>query len=121
MSIVINQNIRMDYLYIDDLVNIIDFFINNKNKFNAYNLTPDKSVDLITIAHIINSVTKKNVVIKTVKRGLGLEYTGSNKRLSKELGNFKFSEIESAIKDLYQWYYKNRRLIDRKEILKDYL
>lgn len=120
LPIVINQNIRMDYLYVDDLIKIIDFFINNKNKFTAYNLTPGKSVDLITIAHIINSVSGKNVPIKTVRRGLSPEYTGNNRRLMKELGDFHFSKIEFAINDLYRWYFKNQKLIDRKAISNDY-
>lgn len=112
LPIVINQNIRMDYLYVDDLVRIIDFFLNNKNRFNAYNLTTGKSPDLITIARIVNSVSGKNVQIKTVKAGLSPEYTGSNKRLIKELGNFQFTEMEEAIKALFSWYYKRRSKID---------
>lgn len=153
LPIVINQNIRMDYLYIDDLVKIIDFFIKNrfprpksrgtlifaqdslhprdesrgffaqnkgKSRFKTYNLTPGKSTDLVSIARIINSISGKRLPIKIRKRGLSPEYTGNNIRLMRELGDFKFTEIQLAIKELYSWYLKNKKLIDTKEVKKDY-
>lgn len=120
LPIVINQNIKMDYLYVDDLVLIVDRFINKRLKFNAYNLTPTKSTDLISIAEIINSVSNKEVPIIIKNKGFSPEYTGNNKRLLQEIGNFDFTEIDKAITQLFQWYSNNPKNISIKNLSKNY-
>lgn len=120
LPIVINRNIKMDYLYVDDLVLIIDAFINKQLKHNAYNLTPTKSTDLISIAEIINSHSKKRVPITVKNKGFSPEYAGNNKRLMKEIGNFKFTQIDEAISRLFQWYSNNPKNISIKNLSIDY-
>lgn len=119
MPIVIHQNIKMDYIYCDDLIKVVEFFIENKNKSSSYNVTTGKGIDLIKIAKIVNSVSQNKVEIRILKRGLSPEYTGSNKHLIKELGNFHFTEIEDSIKDLYQWCSKHP--IDPQQLKKEYI
>lgn len=120
LPIVINQNIKMDYLYIDDLVLIVDRFINKRLKFNAYNLTPTKSTDLISIAEIINSVSNKKVPVIIKNKGFSPEYTGNNKRLLQEIGNFNFTKIDKSISQLFQWYLNNPKNISVENLSKDY-
>src|SRR3972149_7899967 len=59
-----NKNVVYSYLYIDDLVKVIDFFLNNKLRFNVYNVTPTKTIDLLTIAKKINLISGKPVKIR---------------------------------------------------------
>lgn len=120
MPIVINQNIVMDYLYIDDFVKILDRFLKSKIKYRVYNVTPNKSVDLLTLAKKINSISKKKVKISIRLKGFANEYTGNNQRLRKELEDISFTKIDDAIALLYKWYFERRDKINKKDLLFDH-
>jgi GDP-L-fucose synthase len=118
LPIVINQNVRFDYMYIDDCVKIVERFISNMPKYNMYNLTTGTTIDLATIAKKINEISdfKSEIVVKNP--GLGTEYSGSNVRLQKEIG-FKFTPLDNALKELFKYYRSILPGIDRKAIEKD--
>lgn len=113
----INQNVFFDYLYINDLIRIIDYFINHETKFNFYNVSSGIKIDLITLARKINAISPYRSKIIIRRKGLNKEYTASNTRLTKEIKGFKFTSIEEGISDLYKWYRKRLDLIDRKKII----
>ncbi len=117
LPIDINQNIFFDYLYINDLMKIIDYFISHEIKYNIYNVASGLKIDLITIASNINAISPYQSKVIIRKQGLNKEYTASNIRLTKEIKGFKFTSIEEGISDLYKWYKKHLKLIDRKKIL----
>jgi len=107
-KIEINQNVIFDYLFIEDLCKIIEFFIENEPKYeNIINVTPTKSVSLLEIANAVNEISpyKSEVTIKT--DALGNEYTGDNTRLLKEIPDFKFMDMKSGIKALYDYISVN--------------
>jgi len=47
---------------------------------------------------------------------MGLEYTGNNNRLRKEMKDFPSTPIEQAIMELYKWYQDHKSFIN-KELL----
>src|SRR3989338_10791622 len=117
LPIDINQNVYFDYLYINDLIRIIDYFINHETKYNIYNVSSGLKIDLITIARKINAISPFQSQFIIRKQGLNNEYTASNTRLTREMKDFKFTSIEEGISDLYKWYGKRLDLIDRKKII----
>ncbi len=119
LDITINQNVIFDYLYIDDLLRIIEYFIKNKSKHKTYNITPTKSISLLEISDIINSISNKKSVIKTLNNGFNCEYTGDNSRLKKELKELKFSDYRDSISSLFEFYEKNLNYLDRGTISSD--
>jgi nucleoside-diphosphate-sugar epimerase len=118
LPIVINQNIKFDYMYINDCVKIVERFISNPPKHNTYNLTTGSTIDLVTIANKINAISsfKSEVIVKN--QGLGIEYSGSNSRLQKEI-SFKFTPFDNALKELFKYYASILPDIDKKAIEKD--
>jgi len=50
------------------------------------------------------------------KPGFDKEYSCDNTRLMKELGDFQFTPIEEAIKELSQYYKENLDKIDKSAI-----
>jgi len=103
LPIVINQNVYFDFLYINDLLKIVEYFIHNKGKYKDYNVTPTNSIDLITIANKINQISKKSSEIIINNEGLNNEYSGDNARLLGELGDFKFTTYAESFKELYKY------------------
>lgn len=100
----INQNVVFDYLYIDDLARILEFFIDKSPKFNVYNVASGERVDLVTIANMINSVSSFKSKIIVANKGLNKEYTANVDRLKKDISNFKLISTINSLKVLLIWY-----------------
>lgn len=108
LSIVIRQNRVFDYVYIDDFVKIIDYFIDHKASHTFYNMGSGSKIDLVTIARLINRASNKKSKIIVKNSGLGHEYTCDNSRLHKQIPNLHFTDAGVAIKKLFEWYTKHR-------------
>jgi len=119
LPITINQNIYFDYLYINDFLKIVEYFINQTPKQKFYNATRGKTVDLVTIANKINRVAEKQSEIIVKHQGLNTGYSADNSSLLKEICGFNFTPFDQAIKELYSWYKSNLDKINKAEIVKD--
>ncbi|MFA6569633.1 MAG: NAD(P)-dependent oxidoreductase [Bacteroidota bacterium] len=119
LPIEIVQNVYFDYLYADDLVTIVDYFINRSTEHNIYNIGTGQKIDLLSISKIINKISRHKSEIIIRNKNLNKEYTTDNSRLKNELPNFKFTSIEKGIRLLYQWYLENISSLDKDKIIKD--
>lgn len=118
LPIVINKNVYFDYLYVKDLVKIIEYFINNKAHHKNYNVTTGKVIDLVTIANMINELSEKPSEIIVKNQGLNPEYSGDNSRLCEEV-KLGFTSFIQALGELYNWYKSTISTIDKQLIEKD--
>ena len=108
--IVIKQNVFFDYLYVDDFVKIVRWFIENDPKYQTYNVCSGKSYDYVSLAHKIADVSNENIEILLENSVLRKEYSGDNTLLQNEM-KYKFQDIDSSIKSLYFWYKTNKNII----------
>lgn len=104
LPITMNQNVFFDYVYIDDFVNIINYFINHEAKHKFYNIGAGKKIDILTIAKKINSISDEQSKIIIKNKGLNHEYSCDNKRIVNELKKFKFTSFDQSLQKLYLWY-----------------
>ncbi len=104
LPITINQNVFFDYLYIDDFVKIVDYFISNNVKQKFYNIGTGKKIYILTIAKKINLISDKKSKIIIKSKGLNNEYSCDNQRLINELKKFKFASFDQSLRELYLWY-----------------
>jgi GDP-L-fucose synthase len=116
LPIIINKNVYFDYLYVDDLVRIIEYFLTHKSDYNTFNVGFGEKIDLVTIAKLVNKISKKPVEIIIKNKGLQNEYTCDTTRLRKEIGKFEFTKIEDTIEYLYKWYQQNKSLINKNHL-----
>ena len=119
LPITINKNVYFDYIYSDDLVKIIDFFIYNDVKEKIYNVTTGTKVDLITLANLVNEVSDFQSDISVINEGLNHEYTSNNEHLLKELGDFPFTSHKNAIAKMRCYFQKNLEQLDIQTIKED--
>jgi len=117
LPLTMKQNRKFDYIYIDDFVAVIDYFIQNNVKYKSYNVTPDESVELLVLAEKVRRISGKDLPIVVEQKGMGSEYSGDNSRLKEEVPDFRFTPVDEAIGKLYKWYYDNRLLINRDFLL----
>lgn len=106
------QNRRMDYLYVNDLMPILDYFINHDSNFRAVNITPDFTFELEKIAGLIQGIAGKDLPVILEKPGIGPEYSGDNTRLHSCIPSLTFTPLETAIRQLYDWYDHHKALIN---------
>lgn len=111
------QNMYFDYLYIDDLINIMRWFIENTPKHKHYNVCRGKKIDLKSLAFSINKVMKTNTRLLIEKEGWKAEYTGNNRRLLEEMGNYNFTSMDEDIKYMVNFYTKELKTIEISKLL----
>jgi nucleoside-diphosphate-sugar epimerase len=119
MPITIRQNVNFSWLYIEDLLKILDYFLTHKPNYHTYNITPSQLTDLVSIAQLINSNSDFKSDICVENEGLNLEYSGDNTRLIEEIGDFPFMPMEFCIKNLIEYYSLLLPAIDPETIRKD--
>jgi len=108
-NIEINQNVVFDYLFVEDMQRIVEYFIQKQPDKNIINITPTKSISLLEISQIVNNFREKKVEIFIKNPAMNNQYTGDNSRLLKEIPNFEFTSMEDGIKKLYE-YKKEQNL-----------
>lgn len=119
MPITLRQNRRFSYLFIDDLMPILEYFIENDTKYKSYNIVPDEKIELLELANLVKKISGKNIDIKVAKEGYGFDYTGDNSRLKDEIRNIKFTKMEQSVFSLYNYYKQNIATIEQKLLLTD--
>jgi nucleoside-diphosphate-sugar epimerase len=119
LPINIRQNAEFDWLYVDDLMNILYMVFDRDMRNKAYNVTSSKITDLVTIANIINLCSSDPTEIVVDAPGLNNQYCGDNKLLLKEIGGFNFSPIKQSILDLINYYRRILPSINKGVIEKD--
>ncbi|WP_446897223.1 NAD-dependent epimerase/dehydratase family protein [Clostridium sp. LBM24168] len=117
LSITINQNVYFDYLYIQDLIEIMKWFIENKPKMKHYNVCTGKRIDLLTIAKKVIKISNKKLNILIKKNGLKKEYTGNNSLLLDEIGDITFTDLDMSIKSLYKYYVYYKKSISVEKLV----
>lgn len=118
IDITLRQNRRFSYLYVDDLMPILEYFIENNAKYNSYNIVPNEPVELVQIAELVKKISGNNISIKVSNDGYGLDYYGNNSRLIGEF-EFKFTNIEDSIKKLFKYYECKKESINKELLLSD--
>lgn len=112
----IYQNSYFDYLYINDLINILEWFLHNTPKDKQYNVCSGHPVTLLSLAKLIAEITGYNKKIVIQQSNLNKEYSGNPDRLIQELGSICFTPFSIAIKELVEYYIQNEDLIDVKKL-----
>ena len=119
LPVTLRQNRRFDYLYVDDLAEVVRHFLLAEDARGAYNVTPDEAVELKALAEMVVGISGKDLPVRIAQPGLGVEYSGDNRRLKAEMPGFPFTPLEHAVRSLYGWYTEHRHLIRRELLLVD--
>lgn len=102
-----NQNMYFDYLYIEDLIPVLEWFLTNEPKHHHYNVCSGRRVELLSLARMVLEETGKPAEITVRQEGLKPEYTGDNSRLQAEMGSLRITPMRTAVQELIQHYRTN--------------
>lgn len=120
-DITIKSNRRIDYLYIDDLVKIIQWVIDNEPQNKVYNACTSKCMTYEDISNLIINISGHSVNINHSKSdhwsdNYDVDYSGDNILLKSDM-NFTPLPMDKCISRLYNWYYTNKQIIDPDQFL----
>ncbi len=107
-DIKIYQDVKFSYIWVNDLVKIIDWFINNKPEYQFYNigghqLTLTQIAKKIALLNTKRIVTERYVNVNILRKGMANEYTCNDLRLRKETG-IKYTPFNRSLKELRGYY-----------------
>lgn len=102
-----NQNTYFDYLYINDLISILEWFLSHEPRHHHYNVCSGQRFELLSLARMVMEETEIPTEIIVKQEGLRPEYTGNNSRLREELGEIFLTPMRTAIQELIGYYREN--------------
>ena len=103
-----------DFTYIKDVVSVLDILIKKKfkNNFELYNVCSNRP---LKVANIINAMQsnlnglKIKIVNPKILKKIEVNKThGNNKKIIKLIKNYKFTSFNTALKNIIEWYLKNK-------------
>ena len=114
LPIVLRQDIVFDYLYVNDLVKLTMWFVENDARRKAYNACTGRPVAISELARVIAQISAqvsgRNPDVSVMAEGMGPEYSADNSRMLSEMGGYRFWDLEDSIRDLYAWYERNEEI-----------
>lgn len=111
-DITIRQNVYFDYLWIDDLCELMEWFIENTPRHKHYNVCRGSRIDLYSLACMVREILNVDCNILVREPGWKPEYSGNNERLMEEIGEYQFTGYWESIVKLCKYYKENIDLID---------
>ena len=119
LDILIRQDVVFDYLFVDDLVPVVEHFLTSTFDFADYNVTPTESISLRELATLINRTAEQPSGIDVGMPGLNCQYTGDNTRLRAAIPTLHFTSYEEGVRRLFAFYAARRDSIDAAAVRQD--
>ena len=106
--ITLRQDVWFDYLFVEDIYPVMEYFIENRPEYNAYNLCSGQRYLISSIADEIKHQMDSEIPVVFCQEGFDLEYTGSNRRLKNEIQNWTPRPLAEGIRRIID--YENREI-----------
>lgn len=104
LPINMRQRVKFDYLYIDDLVKIINHCIIDPPQERCLNVGSGAPVGLYPIAEKILALLRKSLPINIRKEGFGKEYSPDIQKFKDYWPEFEPSSLEQSLAQLIPYY-----------------
>ncbi len=117
LPLTVRKDCRFDFFAIEDLGEIVSWFLENQPQYHDYNICQGKPYYLTELAQIVRKVSGKDLTIQLLSDERNVDYCADNTRLRSQISDIQITPLEKSIEKLYNYYASNRDLIDV-EILK---
>lgn len=112
LPLTVRRECYFDFLYIDDLAAVVKLFLEQTPQFHDYNVCSGKEYLLTDLAHIVQARSGKDLPVMLLNKERNMDYSASNERLIKEFPEWKITEMDAAVHDLYGYYESIQKQID---------
>ena len=100
--LIIHKDKFMDFFYMNDLIKLVTWYIQENNPPKEIDCTYSKKFKLTDIANMINNLSNTKVPVQIAKEGLHQPYTGEYTNL-----DIEYIDLEEGIKKTYIKFLKN--------------
>lgn len=114
LPLTVRKECWFDFLFIEDLPEIVTWFIENEPRFHDYNVCHGKEYQLTELARLVCKVSGKDLPITLLSQERNLDYSADNSRLRAEISELQVTPMEQALKKLYHYYDMHRELINQR-------
>lgn len=119
VPVTIRQNVMFDYLFIDDLINILEKFIIKQPKETFINVGRGEAIDLKTLAEKVLDKIGYEVPIQVAESGWAKEYSCDTDRFRQELPSIVYTPIDDAIAQLVAYYKTNLPSLNQQALIEE--
>jgi len=112
LPLTVRRECYFDFLSIEDLPAIVEWFIEGAPAWHDYNVCMGRPYRLTELAELVRSVSGKDLPIQLLSEERNLDYTADNSRLRGENPALRITPMEEALRGLYAWYGAHREEID---------
>lgn len=114
LPLTVRKECWFDFLYVDDLPEIVTWFIENAPQFHDYNVCHGQEYRLTELAELVRKVSGKDLPLTLLSSDRNLDYSADNSRLRAEMPELRITPMNQALKELYRYYDTHQELIDLK-------
>lgn len=112
LPLTVRKDCFFDFLFVEDLPDIVCWFVENTPKWHDYNVCHGREYRLLELAELVRGISGKPLSIQLLSPERNLDYSASNKRLRTEIENLSITPMERALERLYHYYDTHRNLVD---------
>lgn len=113
LPLTVRKDCWFDFLYIDDLTDIVIWFLKNTPRFHDYNVGHGQEYRLTELAELVRKVSGKDLPIVLLSEERNLDYSADTSRIKREITDLHITPMEQALAQLYNYYEEHRELIDQ--------
>lgn len=118
--ITIRQNVKFDYIFVDDVIQILKNCIEQKPQETFINVGRGEAMDLKSLAEKILEQLGLDEPIQIAQPGWGNEYSCDTTRLQQLLPGISYTPIDVAVAQLVAYYKAALPNLDQHALLTDY-
>lgn len=96
-EITIRQDCMFNFLYVDNLLPVLSYCIENRPQFHDYNVCSGRNLLLSEVAAIVKKEMKSSSEVVVLNSEAGKQYSASNGRLLGELPDFEQTYLEEGV------------------------
>lgn len=112
LPLTVRKECWFDFLFVEDLPDIVSWFIEHTPKFHDYNVCHGREYRLTGLAELVRKVSGKDLPVELLSRERNLDYSADTSRLRREIKDLRITPMEQALDKLYHYYDAHRDLVD---------
>jgi len=117
LPLTVRRDCYFDFLSIEDLPEIVRWFIENTPDHHDYNIAHGRQYKLTELAELVRKVSGKDLPIRLLSDERNVDYSADNSRLLTQIPGLSITPMEEALRDLYAYYERNRSMLDRETLI----
>lgn len=102
-----DRNVMFDYLYVRDLIPMVEWFLHHTPRYRHYNVCSGREYSLRALADAVRRACGTEAEVVMTGTDWKPAYSGSDDRFTAEAGEFPLTPMEDAIAEMVRFYREN--------------